>query len=109
MANNEQLQKDVTKVKVLDEILEDVVSDSSELIKDLNWGVKSFLLFGLIMVLFGVQTLLYNIDSIQEQLYVPLFITSIMLFAGLAQIAHYLKLRKKYSRLFKAQNELLKD
>jgi len=98
----------VGKISVLNEIFEDVISDASDLIKDLNWSVKTYLLFGLITILFGVQTLVYNIDSIQEHLYIPLFVAGIMLFAGSAQIFNYFRLRKKYTRLFRAQDELKK-
>jgi hypothetical protein len=109
MGSKEQADENsVGKISVLNEIFEDVISDASELIEDLYWGVKTYLFFGLIMVLFGVQTLVYNIESIQEQLYIPLFVAGTMLFAGGAQILNYFRLRKKYSRLFRAQNELKK-
>ena len=98
----------VEKISALNEIFEDVISDASDLIKDLNWSVKTYLLFGLITILFGVQTLIYNIDSIQEHLYIPLFVAGTMLFAGSAQILNYFRLRKKYSRLFEVQDELKK-
>jgi hypothetical protein len=98
----------VEKISVLNEIFEDVISDASDLIKDLYWGVKTYLFFGLIMVLFGVQTLVYNIESIQEHLYIPLFVAGTMLFAGSAQVLNYFRLRKKYARLFKVQSELKK-
>jgi hypothetical protein len=109
MGSKEQADENsVGKISVLNEIFEDVISDASELIEDLYWGVKTYLFFGLIMVLFGVQTLVYNIESIQEQLYIPLFVAGTMLFAGSVQILNYFRLRKKYSRLFRAQNELKK-
>jgi Ca2+/Na+ antiporter len=101
-------ENSVEKISVLNEIFENVISDASDLIKDLYWSVKTYLLFGLITILFGVQTLVYNIDSIQEQLYIPLFVAGTMLFAGAVQILNYFRLRKKYSRLFKVQNELKK-
>jgi uncharacterized membrane protein HdeD (DUF308 family) len=98
----------VEKISALNEIFENVISDASDLIKDLNWGVKTYLLFGLITILFGLQTLVYNIDSIQEHLYIPLFVAGTMLFAGSVQILNYFRLRKKYSRLFGVQDELKK-
>ena len=98
----------VEKISALNEIFENVISDASDLIKDLNWGVKTYLLFGLITILFGLQTLIYNIDSIQEHLYIPLFVAGTMLFAGSVQILNYFRLRKKYSRLFRVQDELKK-
>jgi uncharacterized membrane protein HdeD (DUF308 family) len=94
------------KIGVLNEIFEDVISDASELVKDLSWSVKTYLLFGLITILFGVQTLLYNVETLQDQLYIPAFVAGTMLFAGAAQIFNYFRLRKKYSRLFRAQDEL---
>jgi uncharacterized membrane protein HdeD (DUF308 family) len=109
MSNKEQTDGNTAgKISVLNEIFEDVISDASDLIKDLNWSVKTYLLFGLITILFGVQTLVYNIDSIQEQLYIPLFVAGTMLFAGSVQILNYFRLRKKYSRLFRVQDELKK-
>jgi uncharacterized membrane protein HdeD (DUF308 family) len=109
MGSKEQADgNSVGRISVLNEIFEDVISDASELIEDLSWGVKTYLFFGLIMVLFGVQTLVYNIESIQEQLYIPLFVAGTLLFAGSVQILNYFRLRKKYSRLFRAQNELKK-
>jgi len=101
-------QDNTAKVSVLNEIFEGLISDASELIKDLYWGVKTYLFFGLIMILFGVQEIVYNMESIQQRLYIPLFIAGVMLFAGSAQILNYFRLRKKYARLFKVQSELKK-
>ena len=106
MHSKEISETDIKKIGALNEIFEDVISDASELIKDLYWSVKSYLLFGLITLLFGVQTLLYNIDTLQEQLFIPAFVAGTMLFAGAVQIGNYFRLRKKYSRLFKTQDEL---
>ena len=106
MDSKETGESNVEKISALNEIFEDVISDASDLIKDLYWSVKTYLLFGLIMVLFGVQTLVYNIDTIQEQFYIPAFVAGTMLFAGAVQILNYFRLRKKYSRLFKVQDEL---
>jgi hypothetical protein len=106
MGNDEQLGENVEKIRALNEIFEDVISDASDLIKDLYWSVKTYLLFGLITVLFGVQTLVYNIDTIQEQYFIPAFVAGTMLFAGAVQIGNYFRLRKKYSKLFRVQDEL---
>ena len=106
MGGKETGESNVEKISALNEIFEDVISDASDLIKDLYWSVKTYLLFGLIMVLFGVQTLVYNIETIQEQFYIPAFVAGTMLFAGAVQILNYFRLRKKYSRLFKVQDEL---
>ena len=43
------------KINALNKIFEDVISDASDLIKDLYWGVKNYLFFGLISILFGVS------------------------------------------------------
>ena len=106
MSRKETGEENFEKIRVLNEIFEDVISDASDLIKDLYWSVKTYLLFGLITVLFGVQTIVYNIDTIQEQYFIPAFVAGMMLFAGAVQIGNYFRLRKKYSRLFKVQNEL---
>jgi Ca2+/Na+ antiporter len=107
MDSKKQLTKTtVEKISTLNDIFEDVISDASDLIKDLNWSVKTYLLFGLITILFGVQTLVYNINAVQERLYIPLFVAGTMLFAGSVQILNYLRLRKKYARLFRAQDRL---
>ena len=106
MDSKETGESNVEKISALNEIFEDVISDASDLIKDLYWSVKTYLLFGLIMVLFGVQTLVYNMDTIQEQYFIPAFVAGTMLFAGAVQIGNYFRLRKKYSRLFRVQDEL---
>ena len=109
LGTNEQAdEKTVEKLNILNEIFENVISDASDLVKDLYWSVKMYLFFGLIMVLFGVQTLVYNIDTFQEQFYIPLFVAGTMLFAGAVQILNYFRLRNKYARLFSVQDELKK-
>ena len=106
--NKQADEKTVEKLNILNEIFENVISDASDLVKDLYWSVKMYLFFGLIMVLFGVQTLVYNIDTFQEQFYIPLFVAGTMLFAGAVQILNYFRLRSKYARLFSVQDELKK-
>ena len=98
----------VDKVSSLNAIFDNLVSDASDLIKDLYWGVKTYLLFGLVSFLFGVQTIISNIESLQSQLYIPLFVGGAMILSGLAQILNYFRLSSKYSRLFKTQDELKK-
>ena len=109
MENNESKDKSVERVSHLNEIFEDLVSDASELVKDLHWGVKTYLFYGLITILFGIQSIVYNIESFQEQLYIPLFVAGALLFAGSAQVVNYLRLRKKYARLFELQAGLKKS
>ena len=94
------------KISVMNEIFEGLVSDASELVEDLYWGVKTYLFYGLIMILFGISELAYNMESIGERFYIPLFISGVLIFAGAAQIINYLRLRKKYSRLFRVKNQL---
>ena len=109
MGNEDQTgEKSVEKINALNAIFEDVISDATDLVKDLYWSVKMYLFFGLIMVLFGVQTIVYNIDSFQEQFYIPLFVAGTMLFAGSVQILNFFRLRKKYERLFSVQDGLKK-
>ena len=90
----------VEKVPLLNKIFESLVSDASDLIRDLYWSVKTYLFFGLISILFGIQELIYNIDLFGERFYIPLFIAGCLIFCGLAQIVNFFRLRKKYSRLF---------
>jgi hypothetical protein len=99
-------EKDAEKVSVLNNIFEDLVTDASDLVKDLYWGVKTYLFFGLMTILFGVQEIVYNMEVIQDRLYVPLLVGALLLFSGAAQLLNYFRLRKKYSRLFKVQSEL---
>jgi len=109
MGNEDQTgENSVEKINTLNAIFEDVISDATDLVKDLYWSVKMYLFFGLIMVLFGVQTIVYNIDSFQEQFYIPLFVAGTMLFAGSVQILNFFRLRKKYERLFSVQDGLKK-
>jgi hypothetical protein len=109
MSGKEAGESDVEKITGLNEIFEDVISDASDLIKDLSWSVKTYLMFGLIMILFGVSEIAYNAEVMQERFYLPLFIAGTLFFAGAVQVYQYFKLRKKYSRLFKAQDELRSD
>jgi len=52
----------IKNIQVLNTIFEGLISDASDLVKDLSWGVKTYLFFGLISILFGIQELIYNID-----------------------------------------------
>ena len=99
-------ENQVEKVPVLSKIFDGMVSDASDLIRDLYWGVKTYLIFGIMTTLFGAQELISNIDLLGERLYVPLFIAGALIFCGLAQILNYFRLRKKYSKLFEVQEEL---
>lgn len=96
------------KIAAMNDIFEGLIADASELIEDLYWGVKTYLFYGLIMILFGVSEIVYNANVIQERFYIPLFIAGALLFAGVAQILNYFRLRSKYARLFKIKNELKK-
>ena len=106
---NQQDEKSSEKISTLNTIFEDIITDASDLVKDLYWSVKTYLFFGLITMLFGVQEIVYNIDVVQERLYIPLFVGAVLLFSGCAQILNYFRLRSKYSRLFKVQSELKKS
>lgn len=109
MGRKEQSDIDATeKINALNEIFEDVISDASDLIKDLYWGVKTYLIFGIMTILFGVSEILYTMDTIQQQHYIPVFIGGVLIFSGAAQVLNYFRLSKKYGRLFRAQNELKK-
>ena len=109
MSQEEQPEEDaVKKISTLNEILEDVISDSSDLVKDLRWSVKTYLLFGLVLVCFGISEIAYGAEVMQERYYIPVFIAGIMFFAGAAQIYNYFRLSKKYARLLRVQDELEK-
>lgn len=99
-------ERHVIDVPVLNKIFEALVSDASELVRDLYWGVKNYLFFGLITTLFGIQELVSNIDTLEGRLYIPLLVSGALIFCGSVQILHFFRLRKKYSRLFKVQEEL---
>ena len=106
MNENDQEKENLKKISALDTIFEELITDASDLVKDLFWGVKNYLFFGLVTFLFGVQEIVYNIEVLQERLYIPLFIGGVMLFAGTVQILNYFRLRSKYSRLFRVQSKL---
>jgi hypothetical protein len=109
MGNKEQTNANtVAKIGALNEIFEDVISDASELIDDLYWGVKTYLIFGIIAILFGISEIAYNAEIVQERYYIPLFIAGALFFAGATQIYNYFRLRKKYLKLFKIKSELKK-
>ena len=106
MGDGEADEDYVEKVPVLNKIFEGLVLDASDLIRDLYWGVKTYLIFGIISILFGVQGLIFTINLFGERLYIPIFVSGCLIFCGLAQIMNFLRLRKKYSNLFKIQSEL---
>ena len=106
MGESDQEKTNMEKVAVLNTIFEDLITDASDLVKDLYWSVKTYMFFGLITILFGVQEIVYNIELLQERLYIPLLIGGVLLFSGAVQILNYFRLRSKYSRLFKVQSEL---
>ncbi len=108
MSEEKANDKDNEKIATMNEIFEGLVSDASELINDLYWGVKTYLFYGLIMILFGISEIAYNAEALQERLFIPLFISGVLLFAGAAQILNYFRLRSKYSRLFKVKDQLKK-
>jgi uncharacterized membrane protein HdeD (DUF308 family) len=83
-----------------------LIVDASDLVKDLYWGVKTYLFFGLVSLLFGVQTIIYNVDAIQARLYIPVLVGGAMILSGLVQIFNYFRLRLKYRKLFSALQEL---
>ena len=104
--SNQPEEKGVEKVTVLNTIFEELVTDASDLVKDLYWGVKTYMFFGLITLLFGVQEIVYNMEILQERLYIPLLIGGVLIFSGIVQIVNYFRLRSKYSKLFQIQSEL---
>ena len=104
--SNQPEEEGVEKVAVLNTIFEELVTDASDLVKDLYWGVKTYMFFGLITLLFGVQEIVYNMEVLQERLYIPLFIGGVLMFSGIVQILNYFRLRSKYSKLFRVQSEL---
>jgi hypothetical protein len=108
-AVDQEENENLEKISALNTIFEELITDASDLVKDLFWGVKNYLFFGLVTFLFGLQEIVYNIEVIQERLYIPLFIGGVMLFAGFVQILNYFRLRSKYSRLFKVQSKLKKS
>jgi len=65
MGEKEKAKGDaVEKINALNEIFEDVISDATDLIKDLSWSVKNYLLFGLVTILFGM--LLGILDELKK-------------------------------------------
>ena len=106
MKKDEPGEKAAEKVKLLNSIFDDLVVDASELIKDLYSGVRTYLIFGLMTILFGVSELASNMEQIQERLYVPAFVAACLLFCGFAQIIQYNRLRKKYAKLFETGTEM---
>ncbi len=106
---NHEERDNLERISALNTIFDDLITDASDLVKDLFWGVKNYLFFGLVTFLFGVQEIIYNIEVMQERLYIPLFIGGVMLFAGSVQILNYFRLRSKYSRLFEVQSKLKKS
>jgi hypothetical protein len=107
MEKEDKSKREATeKISVLNEIFEDVISDASDLVKDLRWSVKTYLLFGLVLICFGISEIAFAAEVMQERYYIPLFIAGMMFFAGAVQIYNYFRLSKKYARLLRVQDEL---
>ena len=106
MGKDEQGEKPAEKMKLLNSIFDDLLVDTSELIKDLYAGVRTYLIFGMITILFGVSELASNMEQMQERLYIPVFVAACLLFCGCAQIIMYNRLRKKYAKLFETGTEM---
>jgi uncharacterized membrane protein HdeD (DUF308 family) len=107
MSQEEQPEKNaVKKISTLNGILEDVICDASDLVKDLRWSVKTYLLFGLVLICFGISEIAYSAEVMQERYYIPLFIAGVLFFAGVVQIYNYFRLSKKYARMLRVQDEL---
>jgi hypothetical protein len=106
--DNQTEEKNVEQIDALNTVFEDLITDANDLVKDLYWGVKTYMFFGLITTLFGVQEIIYNIDLVQDRLYIPLLVGGALIFSGVVQILNYFRLRSKYSKLFKVQSELKK-
>jgi hypothetical protein len=94
------------KISALNEIFEDVILDATDLVKDLRWSVKTYLLFGLVLICFGISEIAYGVEVMQGRYYIPLFIAGVLFFAGVAQIYNYFRLSKKYARLLRVQDDL---
>ena len=109
MEKNNNSVTPAEKVNLLNTIINDLLLDASELIKDLYAGVRTYLIFGLISTLFGIAELLNNMDKLQERYYIPAFVAFCLIFCGVAQIIVYNRLRKKYAKLFEAgfENKIL--
>ena len=106
MEPDNQTEENAEKIDALNTVFEDLITDANDLVKDLYWGVKTYMFFGLITLLFGVQEIISNIDVVQERLYVPLLVGGALIFCGIVQILNYFRLRSKYSKLFKVRSEL---
>lgn len=106
MKKEETSDKPIEKVELFNSIFEDIVVDTSELIEDLYNGVRTYLIFGILMILFGISELAYNMEQMQERYYIPAFVAACILFCGFGQIIQYNRLRKKYSKLFEIESEL---
>ena len=103
---NKTEEENVESIAALNNVFEDLITDASDLVKDLHWGVKTYMFFGLITTLFGIQEILYNIELAPDRLYIPMIVGGILIFSGIVQMLNYFRLSSKYSKLFKVQSEL---
>ena len=68
MSQEEKAEENAVKeISVLNRIIEDVISDASDLVKDLRWSIKTYLLFGLILICFGISEIAYGAEVMQER------------------------------------------
>ncbi len=109
MSQQEKAEENsVKEINVLNRIIEGVISDASDLVKDLRRSVKTYLLFGLVLICFGISEIAYGAEVMQERYYIPVLIAGVFFFAGVGQIYNYFRLSKKYARLLRVQDELEK-
>ena len=78
MSQDEQPEgQAVKKISTLNEIFEDLITDASDLVKDLRWSVKTYLLFGLVLICFAISEVAYSAEVMQDRYYIPLFIAGV--------------------------------
>ena len=104
--NKNKEVKSREKIDKLNEIIEELLGDATELTKDLTASIRMHFFYGCLAILFGLQFGWYNFYHFKDYHPIPILIFGGMILAGMYFILRYFVLKKKFVRLFAIQKEL---
>ena len=94
------------KIITVNEIMEEVVTDTRELIQDLRSGIIMYYIMGIQCVLMGFLNIWTNRHYIADGDSLSLLLSALLILTGPYIIYQGYILRKKYTRLFEAGQQL---
>jgi hypothetical protein len=93
------------KVSELNNIFKELIGDAKSFAKDMVESFRLYFLYGVLLILFGIQTGWYNKANIIIDP-VPLILMIVQIVAGIGIILRGLSLKKKYKRIFELNKKL---